>query len=141
MAQLTTNFSLEELIHSDVAEARGIRNDPTLQDIIHLVHLCIKVLQPLRTAMGHPVPISSGYRSEKLNKAVGGVRNSQHMQGMAADLDIGGDLRKGRQWFDWIRLHCIFDQLIWEHSGNTYWVHVSYNPNGNRRQVINNLVK
>lgn len=139
--QITPNFTLEELCASDTAKAQGIDNHPGLQEVINLTYLCINILQPLRNAMGHPVTISSGYRCARLNRAVGGVSNSQHMRGQAADLYIDGDFRKGRRWFDWIRLNCKFDQLIWEHSGNTYWVHVSYNPTGNRGHVINNLVK
>jgi hypothetical protein len=67
------------------------------------------------------------------------------MKGQAADLCIDGDLKKGRKWFDYIKTHLPFDQLIWEHSGNgTYWVHVSFiHPDlgRNRRQAIDNLLK
>ena len=95
--------------------------------------------------MHEPIPISSGFRCEQLNRAVGGVSNSQHMRGQAADLCIDGDLKKGRKWFDYIKTHLPFDQLIWEHSSNgTYWVHVSYvHPDfgRNRRQAIDNLLK
>jgi hypothetical protein len=74
---------------------------------------------------------------------VGGVSNSQHMKGEAADLCIDGDLQKGKRWFEWIKSHCEFDQLIMEHnSKGTYWVHVSYRCDGkNRKQVINSLLK
>lgn len=139
--QITRNFTLEELYRSTTAEMEGIDNHPGFQEVVNLTFLCVKVLQPLREAMNHPIPISSGYRSKTLNRRVGGVANSQHLRGQAADLNIQGDIRKGRRWFDWIRLNCEFDQLIWEHTGSTYWVHVSYNPAGNRQQVINNLVK
>jgi hypothetical protein len=95
--------------------------------------------------MGEPIKIGSGYRCPALNRAVGGVANSQHMKGQAADLCIDGDLKKGKRWFEWIKTHCQFDQLIWEHNAKgSYWVHVSYvhPPFGrNRRQVIDNLLK
>jgi hypothetical protein len=105
-----------------------------------LVH---NVLQPLRDAMGESIKIGSGYRCPQLNKAVGGVSNSQHMKGEAVDLCIDGDKKKGRKWMTWIMENCDFDQLIWEHnSKGTYWVHVSYRADGkNRRQVIGNLLK
>jgi hypothetical protein len=80
-----------------------------------------------------------------LNKAVGGVYNSQHMKGQAADLCIDCDIEKGRRWFNYIKDHLPFDQLIMEHNSNgTYWVHVSFvfpDFGKNRRQVIDNLLK
>ena len=143
--QLTKHFSLEELCASATAKARGIQNKPNAQQIISLVYLACYVLEPLREAMHEPIPISSGFRCEQLNRAVGGVANSQHMRGQAADLCIGGDLKKGRKWFDYIKTHLKFDQLIWEHSSNgTYWVHVSFvHPDfgRNRQQAIDNLLK
>lgn len=143
--QLTKHFSLEELCASATAKARGIENKPTVQQIVSLVYLACYVLEPLREAMGEPIPISSGFRCEQLNRAVGGVSNSQHMKGQAADLCIGGDLEKGKRWFNYIKTHLNFDQLIWEHSrSGTYWVHVSFvHPDfgRNRRQAIDNLLK
>ena len=143
--QLTKHFSLEELCASATAKARDIQNKPNAQQIISLVYLAAYVLEPLREAMHEPIPISSGFRCEQLNRAVGGVSNSQHMKGQAADLCIGGDMKKGRKWFDYIKTHLNFDQLIWEHSSNgTYWVHVSFvHPDfgRNRRQAIDNLLK
>ena len=65
------------------------------------------------------------------------------MKGEAADLCIDGDMKKGKRWFEWIKSHCDFDQLIMEHnSKGTYWVHVSYRADGkNRQHVIDNLLK
>ena len=143
--QLTKHFTLEELCASATAKARGIDNKPQVQQIIALVYLAVYVLEPLREAMNEPIPISSGFRCEQLNRAVGGVSNSQHTKGQAADLCIGGDLKKGRKWFEYIKTHLKFDQLIWEHSSNgTYWVHVSFiHPDfgRNRQQAIDNLLK
>ena len=140
---ISKNFSLEELTASATAKAKGLRNEPGQTDVISLCALVHRVLQPLREAMGEPIKIGSGYRSLAVNRAVGGVSNSQHMRGEAADLCIDGDLAKGKKWFEWIRTHCEFDQLIWEHNAKgTYWVHVSYRADGkNRRQVIDNLLK
>ena len=143
--QITKHFTLEELCASATAKARGIENKPQVQQIIALVYLAVYVLEPLRMAMNEPIPISSGFRCERLNRAVGGVSNSQHTKGQAADLCIGGDIEKGKRWFSWIKTHLKFDQLIWEHSSNgTYWVHVSFvHPDfgRNRMQVIDNLLK
>ena len=145
MTNITKHFTLEELCASATAKALGIENKPQVQQIIALVYLAVYVLEPLRVAMNEPIPISSGFRCERLNRAVGGVSNSQHTKGQAADLCIGGDIEKGKRWFSWIKNHLKFDQLIWEHSSNgTYWVHVSFvHPDFgmNRMQVIDNLLK
>jgi hypothetical protein len=145
MTNITKHFTLEELCASATAKARGIENKPQVQQIIALVYLAVYVLEPLRMAMNEPIPISSGFRCERLNRAVGGVSNSQHTKGQAADLCIGGDIEKGKRWFSWIKTHLKFDQLIWEHSSNgTYWVHVSFvHPDfgRNRMQTIDNLLK
>ena len=142
---VTMHFTIEELCASDTAKAKGISNKPNMQQMINLVYLAAYVLEPLRVAMGESIKISSGFRSEALNKAVGGAFNSQHKKGQAADLCIDGNLEKGKRWFNYIRQHLPFDQLIWEHDkSGTYWVHVSYvfpDFGKNRRQVIDNLLK
>ena len=139
------HFTIEELYASDTAKRLGINNKPTIQKMINLVYLAAFVLEPLRVAMGRPINISSGFRCEQLNKAVGGVYNSQHLKGQAADISIEGDMAFGRKIFDYIMNHLTFDQLIWEHDKKgTYWVHVSYvfpDFGKNRKQVINNLEK
>lgn len=143
--QVTMHFTVDELCASATAKAKGINNKPDIQQTINLVYLAAYVLEPLRIAMGEPIKISSGFRCQALNKAVGGVANSQHCKGQAADLCIDGDLEKGRKWFDYIKQHLPFDQLIWEHDRKgAYWVHVSYvypDLGKNRRQVIDNLLK
>jgi len=143
--QVTMHFTVDELCASATAKEKGINNKPDIQQTINLVYLAAYVLEPLRIAMGEPIKISSGFRCQALNKAVGGVANSQHCKGQAADLCIYGDLKKGRKWFDYIKQHLPFDQLIWEHDRKgVYWVHVSYvypDLGKNRRQVIDNLLK
>lgn len=140
--RISKNFTLEEFTASATAKARGIRNVPGIQETVNLCGLVHHVLQPLRDATG-VIKIGSGFRCPALNKAVGGVINSQHMKGEAADLCIDGDKVKGKRWFDWIKAHCEFDQLIWEHNAKgSYWVHVSFRTDGrNRKQVIDNLLK
>lgn len=139
------HFTMEELYASATATAKGINNRPSVQQMINLVYLTAYVLEPLRVAMGEPIKIGSGFRCQALNKAVGGVYNSQHLKGQAADLYIDGDIQKGRKWFNYIKNHLPFDQLIWEHnSKGTYWVHVSFvfpDFGKNRHKVIDDLLK
>ena len=142
---VTMHFTIEELFASATAKRLGIDNTPNVQQMINLVYLAAYVLEPLRMAMDEPIKIGSGFRCQKLNKAVGGVYNSQHLKGQAADLCIDGDIAKGKRWFNYIKDHLPFDQLIWEHnSKGTYWVHVSFvfpDFGKNRHQVIDNLLK
>ena len=141
--RISKNFTLEEFTASDTAKAKGISNIPSTQQVANLCALVHHVLQPLRDAMGHEIKIGSGYRCPRLNAAVGGVSNSQHLNGEAADLCIDGDRIKGKRWFDWIKAHVVFDQLIMEHNAKgSYWVHVSYRADGkNRKQVISDMLK
>ena len=141
--RISKNFTLDELTASQTAKQMRIINAPGVDEVCNLCALVHNVLQPLRDAMGEAIKIGSGYRCPQLNKAVGGVSNSQHMKGEAADLCIDGDLKKGRKWMTWIMEHCDFDQLILEHNAKgTYWVHVSYRSDGkNRRHVISDLLK
>jgi hypothetical protein len=142
---VTMHFTIEELYASDTAKRLGIDNKPSVQRMVNLVYLAAFILEPLRVAMQRPIHISSGYRCEQLNKAVGGVYNSQHLKGQAADISIDGDMAFGRKVFDYIKNHLPFDQLIWEHDKKgTYWVHVSYvfpDFGKNRRHVIDGLLK
>ena len=143
---VTMHFTIEELYASKTAKEKGINNKPNMQQMINLVYLCAYVLEPLRVAMNEPIKIGSGFRSRELNAAVGGVYNSQHCKGQAADLCIDGDLKKGRKWFEYIKNHLPFDQLIWEKNPKTgnYWVHVSFvfpDFGKNRKKVIDGLEK
>ena len=144
--KVTMHFTIEELYASKTAKDKGINNKPDIQQIINLVYLAAYVLEPLRKAMGEPIKIGSGFRCQQLNKAVGGVANSQHLTGQAADLCLDGDIQKGRKWFEYIRKNLPFDQLIWEKNPKTgsCWVHVSFvHPDfgKNRKQVIDGLLK
>lgn len=143
VTMISKNFSLQELLASNEAKKRGIKNVPTNAEVVALCALVYNVLQPLRDAMQEPIKIGSGYRCAALNKVVGGKWNSQHCKGEAADLCIDGDKAKGRKWMTWIMEHCDFDQIIFEHNEKgSYWVHVSFRADGqNRRQVISDLLK
>lgn len=143
MVRISKNFTLEEFQASETAKRLGIINAVGPQESANICALVHNVIQPLRDAMREPVKIGSGYRCPRLNKAVGGVSNSQHIKGEAADLCIDGDKAKGRKWLTWIMSHCDFDQLIWEHNAKgSYWVHVSFRADGkNRHIVVQDLMK
>lgn len=128
-------FTIEELTRSTVAAARGIPNVPGENEREALEVLTLALLDPLREICGKPIYVNSGYRSPALNKAVGGVANSQHMKGQAADITTC-NTASNRKLFALIRDGGFdFDQLIDEANGT--WIHVSYvSPSENRRQVL-----
>lgn len=143
--KLSEHFDLSEFTRSNTAERLNIPNIPNDEVISNLRTLCREVLEPLRRHLDHPVIISSGYRCPKLNKAVGGVRNSQHMTGEAADIHIP-NLTEGREWMAWMIDNLGFDQCIMEHRKNkdgsvTHWIHVSFSSTHNRQCVISNIWK
>lgn len=136
--QLTENFSLNEMIKSETALRRGLDNTPTDEVVENLRTLCTHVLQPLRTAYGRSIIITSGYRSPDVNTAVGGSRTSDHCNGQAADIEIAGvpnaDLANHiSQYFDFTQLILEFYTLGVPDSG---WVHVSYVPDNLKRQCL-----
>ena len=147
--KLTEHFCLEEFTCSSTAKARGINNslnpsaEADMPVIRNIKNLCVQVLEPLRNHISQPLVISSGYRSPRLNAAVGGAANSQHLTGQAADLRIPS-VAEAREWMRWIMDNTTFDQLILEHNkSGSHWIHVSCKPNpeDNRHQVISTLLK
>lgn len=121
-------FRLEELTRS--ATAQRLKIDNRLPDYLRPnINRLMDYLDKVREAYGYPIQVSSGYRSERLNGAVGGATDSQHRQALAADL-IVPDLER---LFEVIRKLGGFDQLIWEHpSPHRRWVHVSVSYEGRR---------
>ena len=128
-------FNYYELTASSTAKRKGIDNTPDATVRANLTALVANILDPLREAYGKPIVVSSGYRSPKLNRAVGGAAKSQHVTGQAADIHTLSDTpADNKKLYDLIlKLKLPFDQLINEYNFN--WVHVSYSPR-NRRQVL-----
>ena len=139
--QLTPHFTLEEFERSATAARLHIDNRVPAELVPNIKNLCEQVLEPLREHFGEPIYISSGYRCPQLNRAVGGVPNSQHMRGEAADICCLGPeaRRKMREWAEWIMDNCPFDQLLRERSGNSFWIHVSLKRVGHNRQMVRKI--
>ena len=133
-------FSLPELCRSYTAEKDGIDNTPDFYQVANLCRLCELVLDPAREAVKLPIIVTSGYRSQELNKAIGGVATSQHVFGCAADIvcpDMQG-LEKA------LKANKEFDQLICEkrNNGKNVWYHVSVPlPNTKPRQQFLTISK
>ena len=110
-------------------------NTPGAKEQAALQLLAEKVLQPARDALGQ-INVTSGFRSVAVNTLVHGARNSHHLKGMAADLQMPDGNHK--QLFDYIRTHLVYTQLIWEFGSidQPQWVHVSYDPADLKMQVL-----
>ena len=130
-------FTIGELCRSNVAALKGLKNEPNTSIKLNLTKLIDNVLDPLRTAYKKPIYVNSGYRCEELNELIGGAKNSDHLKGMAADIRAQ-DVRENKKLFDYIKNNLEFRQLIWEKGNDEYpsWVHVSYNEDDNKCQVL-----
>jgi hypothetical protein len=138
---ISKHISEEEAFKSQTAIRHGIKNQTTdAETLANMKHVAENVFEPIRKHFNRPIGISSFYRCEKLNKKIGGAKNSQHMSGEAIDIDadIFGDLTN-KIIYDFVKDNLEFDQLIWEFgdNNNPAWVHVSLKRNGkNRKQIL-----
>ena len=141
---LSENLSVAEFSASNTAKRKGIDNTPKDAHLEAAKELAKHIFQPLREHFAKPIWLSSGYRSEALNKAIGGSKTSQHCKGEAMDIDMDG---KGgptnAEIFNYIKENLNFDQLIWEFGTKTSpdWVHVSYKKGGPQRGQILRAVR
>ena len=127
--RLSRYFTLARLIASETAFERSIDNTPPLE-IIPNLKLLARGLDEVRRHLGHPLEVSSAYRCPELNAAVGGARNSQHVQGLAADFTCSGygpPLLVARALRD---SPIVFDTLIAEFGE---WIHLSFTAAPRRR--------
>ncbi len=134
--RLTKHFKLSEFTRSGTAIQHGWDNTPDDLAYQNLILLCEHVLEPLRCRFG-VIRITSGYRSKKVNEAVGGAEFSQHLYGQAADIFVP-NTEVGKKMFEFIRRNTDFDQLIYEVKPKTgqQWLHVSYSIERQRHQAF-----
>ena len=124
MIKISKHFSLEELCRT----SQPFKNTPNTQQVINLCFGVHNILEPLRNLLEKPIIINSGFRSVQVNKAVGGVHNSQHLQGLAADIRVCPDDIPRVFYILKALKHC--DQVL----GGRSFVHISWVVNGNPRQ-------
>lgn len=125
---LTEHFTLEEMVKSRMAEKNGIDNTPGADEIANLRLLCEKILEPARLEIGMPITVTSGYRSERVNKLVGGAKGSLHLIGRAADITCSDN---ARLYEELQKLPC-FELITYRYkglimTGRINRFHVSYN--------------
>lgn len=123
---LTPHFTLEELTRSSTAQRMGVANDPTPKALEQLKRTA-RMLEGVRSVLGVPVIVSSGYRGPVVNRAVGGATSSDHLQGMAADVvapKFGTPYDVAKALVPRL-VELGIGQIIYEVSGNSRWVHLS----------------
>lgn len=133
---LSAHFTLAELIASDWAERNLVDNTPPHEIVENLKRLAAK-LEEVRTLLGFPIHINSGYRCSKVNKGIGGKPTSSHVQGLAADIkcpQFGTPEQVCRAIAD-SGIH--FDQLIMEFAtpDGRGWTHIGIGAK-NRQQIL-----
>ncbi len=129
--QQPKHFEFKEMINSSTALSKGVLNAPNWEQINNLHNLALHYLDPIREAWGSPITVSSGFRSEELNKIVRGSKTSSHLEGLAADLQPKKPTRENvKTFFDFIVKFLKESELVWDqcyienYAGKTWWVHL-----------------
>ena len=106
-------------------------NVPTTQQVANMIYGCRQLLEPAREAISCPIIINSGFRNPRVNAQVGGVKNSQHLLGQAADIRPQ-DPAQFQRLVAFLKTHALTDQLL---TGNG-WLHISWAPFSTPRHYI-----
>jgi len=118
------HFTLDELTHSDTAIRKGIDNAPDMESLTNLLDVLLPGLERVRSILGVPMIVSSGYRGAKLNSAIGGSAKSKHMKGLACDFTAPhfGDSLTVCKYLMARHKTINYDQLINEQK----WIHIGF---------------
>lgn len=137
MENISEHITYNEAVNSPTALRLKINNIPNKEILSNMKLVAEKCFEPLREWYGKPLKVNSFYRSDALNKAVGGSKTSQHCKGMAIDISAGSR-EENKKLFDWAKANLDFDQLLYEYGDDIgpIWIHISYNPKGNRKQIL-----
>lgn len=138
MKRISKNISYDEATRSQTATRLGIDNTPTEREYLNMKLVAENCFEPMREWYGKPITISSFYRTEKLNSAIKGAKNSQHILGKAIDIDTGNG-KENTKILNWAKKNLQYDQLILEYpdkNGDPSWVHISFDAGSNRNQFF-----
>lgn len=140
MKRISKHISYKEATGSNYAKQYGIKNKPNEEQVENMKLLAKEVFEPLREWVGCPIRVNSMFRSLELNTALKGSITSSHMKGEAMDITSMScgkeDCKTNLDMFHYIKDNLEFDQLIWEFGAEPKWLHVSYNKDKNRKQVL-----
>ena len=135
MKRISKHISYKEAVGSNYAKQKGIKNKPNEEQVENMKLLAEEVFEPLREWVDAPIKVNSMFRSKELNSAIKGSLKSSHLNGEAMDItSMGG--KSNLEMFHYIKDNLEFDQLIWEFGKEPKWLHVSYNKDNNRQQVL-----
>ena len=140
MEKFSKYFDLEEFLESSTARQKSIQNVPSWEIVLRLRQLA-QFLDGLREEWGSGIRVSSGFRDANLNYYVGGVSNSIHKIGYAADIvPTNGKMTEFKRFVkNWIKDKA-FDQCIIEKKGKSEWIHIGlFNNSGGQRHNIFSL--
>ena len=125
--RLSQHFTLAEFCNWQKYPA----NVPATQQVANMIYGCRQLLEPAREAISCPIIINSGFRNPRVNAQVGGVKNSQHLQGWAADIRPQ-DPAQFQRLVAFLKTHTQTDQLL----TGPGWLHISWNPFGIPRHYV-----
>ena len=133
MRMISKHISYKESTQSQTATRLGIDNTPTEEELFAMENVANMCFEQVREWYGKSISITSFFRCAELNKAIGGSKTSDHVNGYAIDMDTEKD---NRLIFEWCMKNLEYDQLIWEFGGK--WVHISYRLDStqNRNMVL-----
>ena len=130
---ISKHITIDEATFSAKAVSNKISNVPNEAQLKSMQLVAEKLFEPLRVWYGKPIKINSFFRSLEVNKLVGGSATSQHCKGEAIDISAGSKT-ENKKLFDYVCKNLDFDQCINEYDFT--WVHISYKPKGNRKQIL-----
>jgi zinc D-Ala-D-Ala carboxypeptidase len=130
---ISEHISLEEATKSATAIRNGIDNTPSVEAAKNMLLVAKHCFEPLRKWYGKPIRVNSFYRCPELNALVKGSPTSDHVKGMAIDIDAGS-IEENQKLFDWLKDNVEFTQLINEY--NFSWVHISYDKDNLKKQIL-----
>ncbi|WP_315053908.1 D-Ala-D-Ala carboxypeptidase family metallohydrolase [Chryseobacterium indoltheticum] len=131
---LSKYLSYETAIKSDTAKKNNLNNTPNNAEIENLKHLGLNIYDKIYEKFDGNVKLTSVFRSEKVNKKVGGSGTSQHRFGQALDIQ-GKNGVTNKAIFKYVKDSLNYHQIIWEYGSTNEpnWVHIGYKPSGNRK--------
>lgn len=143
MGRISKHISYKEATRSITALRLGIDNTPFEYELGNMKAVAENIFEPLRKWVGGAIKVTSFFRSEKLNKAIGGSVSSQHCQGRAIDIDDVYGHKTNAEMFNYIKDNLDFDTIIWEFGTdhNPDWIHVSYVSNERNRGRVLKAIK
>jgi len=135
---ISKHISDKEGTYSATALRKGLDNTPNAEQLKCMHDIAHYVFEPLREWVGGPIKVNSFFRSEKVNRAIGGDKKSQHCKGQAIDIDDTFGYKTNAEMYHYIKDNLEFDQLIWEFGDkrNPNWIHISYVTHRQNRKKL-----